>query len=239
MPARVAIVTGGSGSIGAASAQCLARDGWTVVQADTAAPSELAPGAKFHDLDVHSNESIRRGIEFCASLGELHAVVIAHGILLETDPSDIDEEKLDAIIEVNLKGVARVCSLAGRDLSEGSAIVTLGSFIASLGRGVNGFVYQATKAAVESLTRTYAIQLAPRDIRVNCVAPGFVTMPMRGEGATLRSLQGGNEKLRKLIPLGRLVTPTEVGDVVAFLCSDRASGMTGTVIPVDGGLRAY
>ena len=239
MTARVAIVTGGGGSIGSASAQCLARDGWTVVQADITAPAELAPRAKFHELDVRDGESIRRTLEFAATLGDIHAIVIAHGILLETDPGNIDEDRLDATIEINLKGVARIASRADNYLCNDGAIVTLGSFIASLGRGVNGFVYQATKAAVESLTRTYAIRLAARGIRVNCVAPGFVTVPMRGEGTTLRGLQGGNDKLAGVVPLGRLVTPTEVGDVVAFLCSERASGITGVVIPVDGGLRAY
>jgi 3-oxoacyl-[acyl-carrier protein] reductase len=108
-----------------------------------------------------------------------------------------------------------------------------------MGRTSSAFVYQATKAGVESITRSFAVGLASREIRVNCVAPGYLSEPMRGEGQVLRARQGGNEALKSFTPFGRLVTPNEVAEVVAFLCSSRASGISGVVLPVDGAQRAY
>jgi len=143
------------------------------------------------------------------------------------------------VLAVNLEGVARLLALSGPRMADGAAVVTVSSVTASMGRTQAAAVYQASKAGVEALTRSYAIALAPRGVRVNCVAPGYLSQPMQGEGTVLRARQGGNATLTAMTPMGRLVTPEEVAEVIAFLCSSRASGISGVVLPVDGAQRAW
>jgi NAD(P)-dependent dehydrogenase (short-subunit alcohol dehydrogenase family) len=118
-------------------------------------------------------------------------------------------------------------------------MVFLSSITASIGRAHGGFAYLATKGGIESLTRAFAVALGARGIRVNCVAPGFVSVPMQGDGAEARAKRGGSEALLPFTPLKRLVTPEEVGDAIAFLCSSRASGISGVIVPVDAGQKAF
>jgi 3-oxoacyl-[acyl-carrier protein] reductase len=242
--ADVAIITGGTGSIGRAVCEVLAADGWICIAGDLVEPDEaVKPGVHFHPLDVGSADSIAGLLDRAQSIGTLRALVAAHGILAETPfgaPLDAAEEAaVDRIIDVNLKAVARLCSAAAPAIADGGAIVTLSSVTASMGRAKGAFAYQATKAGVEALTRTFAIALAPREIRVNCIQPGYLSEPMRGAGAQLRARQGGNKALEAFTPFGRLITPREVAEAIAFLCSRRASGISGTVLPVDGGQQAY
>lgn len=237
--ADVAIVTGGTGSIGVAVCATLQAQGWVVVAADLVAPPDEPLQWSFEKLDVRSTAGIRDLVDLSASLGTLRALVNAHGILHETPWDDDDEDRLDAILDINFKGVARMSRAAGRALAEGGSIVNLSSVTASMGRTRNAYAYQSAKAGVESLTRTMAIALAPRGVRVNCVAPGYLSEPMRGDGSILRAQQGGNEALAQFTPSGRLVTPAEVAEAIAFLCSKRSSGISGVVLPVDGGQRAY
>lgn len=235
----VAIVTGGTGSIGSAISRCLVSEGWSVLMGDLLPPTGRVDGCDFIELDVTSEHSVNAAFDRAAALGTVKALVNAHGILRETTVGTYNEENVEAILDVNLKGVARTCNAAVRRIADGGAIVLLSSVTASMGRTQNGYAYQATKGGVESLTRTFAIALAPRGVRVNCIAPGYLSEPMRGEGAALRARQGGNAALEQFTPFGRLVTPQEVAQVVAFLCSPRASGISGVVLPVDGGQRAY
>jgi NAD(P)-dependent dehydrogenase (short-subunit alcohol dehydrogenase family) len=235
----VAIVTGGTGSIGAAICQILGAQGWSCLAADLVEPEAGASGSDFEHLDVRSYASIRHVIDRACSLGTLRALVNAHGILRETPLSQEAEDAIDAVLETNLKGVARVLNAAAGVIADRGAVINLSSVTASMGRTQNAYAYQAAKAGVEALTRTFAIALAPREVRVNCVAPGYLSTPMRDTGAELRTRQGGNAALERFTPFGRLVTPWEVAEVVAFLCSSRASGISGVVLPVDGGQRAY
>ncbi len=234
----VAIVTGGTGSIGAAVCETLASQGWICLAADLVQPA-TPPAWRFQHLDVLSAASIQEVVAQAGTLGTLRALVNAHGVLHHTPLADGADEAVDRILAINLKGVARMSRAAAGSIADGGAIVNLSSVTASMGRTRDAYAYQAAKAGVESLTRTFAIALAPREVRVNCVAPGYLSTPMRGEGAELRARQGGNDELKKFTPFGRLVTPHEVAEVVAFLCSARASGISGVVLPVDGGQRAY
>lgn len=235
----VAIITGGTGSIGAAICEVLSTQGWTCVAADLVEPPAGARPWKFERVDVGSTASVGALIGKASSLGTIRALVNAHGILRETLWDAENDENVDAIVNVNLKGVFRVTRAVARVMADGGSIVNLSSVTAAMGRTRNAYVYQATKAGVESFTRTMAIELAPREIRVNCVAPGYLSEPMRGEGAVLRARQGGNDALAQFTPFGRLVTPKEVAAAIAFLCSPSASGISGVVLPVDGGQRAY
>lgn len=237
--ADIAIVTGGSGSIGWATCRRLAAEGWTVALADVHAPAEMPAGCTFIELDVCSPESVADLFDAAAALGCVRALVTAHGILRETKVGTFDEDAAGAVLGVNLTGVARLCSVGAQRIADGGAMVLISSVTAQMGRAHGALIYQATKGGVESLTRGLAVALGPREVRVNCVAPGYISVPMRGEGAEVRARLGGNDPLIALTPFKRLITPDEVADVIAYLCSRRASGVSGAVIPVDGAERAF
>lgn len=237
--ASVAIVTGGAGSIGRATGRRLAQDGFTVVLADVIEPPEPIAGCTTAHLDVRSSESIAELFRFAQTLGPIEAVVNTHGILHETPVETFDEDEIAAIIAINLTGTARMAHAAGVHLADGGALIFVSSVTASIGRAHGGYAYLATKGGIESLTRAFAVALGARGVRVNCVAPGFVSVPMQGTGADSRAKRGGTEALLPFTPLKRLVTPAEVADAIGFLCSAQASGIAGVVLPVDAGQRAF
>ncbi len=237
--ADIAIVTGGTGSIGAATARRLVQDGFTVVLADVNEPKEPIAGCEFVKLDVRSADSVAEMFRYAATLGTLKVVVSTHGILHETPIDTFNTEQIEAIIAINLTGTARVAQLAGEKLADNGAMVFLSSITASIGRAHGGYAYLATKGGIESLTRAFAVALGERGIRVNCVAPGFVSVPMQGTGAESREKRGGTAGLMPFTPLKRLVTPAEVGDAIGYLCSPQASGISGVILPVDAGQAAF
>jgi 3-oxoacyl-[acyl-carrier protein] reductase len=237
--ADVAIVTGGAGSIGGATGARLAQDGFTVVLADVNEPKEAISGCVAARLDVRSTESIAGVFRYAASLGTVKAVVNTHGILHETPVETFNEEQIEAIIAINLTGTARMAHAAGEHLANDGSLVFVSSVTASIGRAHGGYAYLATKGGIESLTRAFAVALGERGIRVNCVAPGFVSVPMQGTGAESREKRGGTAGLMPFTPLKRLVTPAEVGNAIGFLCSRLASGISGVILPVDAGQAAW
>lgn len=238
MGQSVAIVTGGTGTIGAAIAAELQARGQIVVVADLD-PRPVPAGQHVQPCDVTDPTSVAALFQAAAALGPLTTLVVAHGILLETLPGSADPVAVGRVIDVNLKGVALVCDAAAGAMADGGAVLLVSSMSAFMGRVGGAYAYQATKAGVESLTRVYAVAYGPRGIRVNCVAPGFMAEPMKGQGAELRARQGGTDKVRDASPLRRLTTAPELAKAVAFLCSDDAPTITGIVLPVDSGQRAF
>lgn len=235
----IAIVTGGAGSIGWAACRKLVGDGWQVIAADAHPPSEKLAGCTFAELEVRSPSSVAQLFDLASARGAVGALVTAHGILRETQVGTFAEDAVKEVFDINLTAVARLCNLGAAQIRDGGAMVLISSVTAQMGRAHGAFAYQATKGGVESLTRALAVSLGPREVRVNCIAPGYLSVPMRGEGAEVRARHGGAEPLLALTPFKRLVTPDEVADVIAYLCSPRASGVSGVVIPVDGGERAF
>lgn len=234
---RVAIVTGGTGYIGSATVRALARDGWNVLAADLVAPSAEIGYTHFVELDVRSPESVQATTEQARSLGEIGALVINHGVLEPTSPSKYDEETVQRILEVNLKGALRLLHAITPHVGPDGAIVNISSVTASIGGIQGSYIYQAAKAAIEQVTRHFAVALGERGIRVNCVAPGFMDHPMRGAGEGVRAATSSGNRGREN-PLGRAPAAEEVADVIAFLCSPRASAVNGVVLAVDCGFLA-
>lgn len=233
----VAVVAGGTGAIGSAIARKLQLLGFHIVAADKDARA-VPQGQSFHACDLTKPEDVAALFEFASKSGVIRCVVAAQGILRETPAGHSDLAAVSQVIDVNLKSVAYVCDAAKAHLLPPASIILISSWTATAGRLKNAYAYQATKAGLESLTRTFAVAYGPLGIRVNCVAPGFMAEPMKGEGAELRAQQGGMDSVIKGAPLGRLIEGVDIANAVAFLCSDEARAITGVVLPVDAGYRA-
>lgn len=231
---RVALVTGGAGGIGTAINHRLVEAGYTVLSGDlTDGPD--ADGVHATRLDVTDADSVEEFVAAGAALGPVHAVVNCAGVVRFTPVTGFDDADASALWEINVAGSARVCRAAAGRIADGGAIVNIGSLTGTFGRLEGASLYGATKAGVEAYTRYLACELAPRHIRVNAVAPGFIAVPM---SPSMRAVSGGEEEVIKQVPLGRLGETTEVADAVEFLLSDRASYITGTTLRVDGGVLA-
>lgn len=241
---RRALVTGGSGAIGSIICRALARDNCTVIvgfherrAAAEAIAQEIreeggeALSAGFDLADSGCADSIR---EHIAAIGGVDIVVHAAARNVDGLAVDLDPFELTRLFAVNVTGVFHVLRAALPWLlrSDQGRIILLSSVLASRGTtGVAG--YAATKGAIEAMTRALAVELGGRRITVNAVAPGFIDAGLgRAPIRALGPLLGAS------VPLRRAGSPVDVAEVVRFLASPAAAYVTGTVIPVDGGLLA-
>lgn len=232
----IAVVTGAGQGLGRATAERLARDGHEVVvldvDLDRAHATAEAVGGRAHRCDVTDRDAVAAVAD---GLGECSALVNNAGIWRFHSVLEMSAEDARAVIDVNVLGVVW-CTQAFVPLmraSGGGSIVNLSSGAAwthSPGLGM----YPATKSAVESLTRTMALELGPSGIRANAVGPGLVV-----SDGTAASYEGERAAERaRSVPLGRVGAPADIADVVAFLCSDDARYVSGQVVYVDGGITA-
>jgi len=235
----VAIVTGGAGGIGQAINRRLARSGWQVLAGDLASVLEAndpsGDGIVGAELDVTDRASVERWLAQAADMGRLRGVVNCAGIVRFTPMSGFEDADASLIWEVNVAGSARVSSAAVTHMTEGGAIVNFSSVTGYIGRLRGASLYGASKAGLIAFTRYLAAELAPRGIRVNGLAPGYIDVPM---SPSMRAISGGEEELRKQAPLGRLGRTEEMAEIVEFLLSDRSSYINGETILADGGVRA-
>lgn len=235
----VALVTGGAGGIGQAINRRLVDDGWRVAAGDLAeALRDRDPSADSItpvQLDVTDRASVTAAIEEIAGLGPLRGVVNCAGIVRFTPMSGFDDADASLLWEVNVAGAARVSSAATERMTHGGAIVNMSSVTGYIGRLTGASLYGASKAGLVAFTRYLATELAPRGIRVNGLAPGYIAVPM---SPSMEAISGGDAEVIKQVPLSRLGSTEEMAEIIAFLLSDRSSYMNGETILADGGVRA-
>lgn len=239
-----AFVTGGGGDIGGAICQVLSRDGWSIACVDmNEARAEAVAGAirgaggtavALH-ADVTDPGSVAAAAAAAMALGEIRALVNTAGKAHAPSIFGMDYATWRADMAVNLDS-AFLCIQALRDplIAHQGAIVNIASVN---GIGVFGFpAYSAAKAGLIHLTKSLAVEFGPHGLRVNAVAPG--TVRTRAWNARIEANPAVFDELQAICPLPRLSLPADIAEAVAFLVSDKAAMITGTVIAVDGGLSA-
>ena len=239
----VALVTGASRGIGAAIAETLAAAGYDVAVGygsdaegagrTAAAVTALGRRAVALQADVSDETQAAELVEAAETeLGPLDAVILNAGITRDGLFVRMSVEDWRAVIDTNLSGAFYVSRAAVRGMlrRRSGSIVAVSSIVGLTGNAGQAN-YAAAKAGMIGMVKSLAKEVGGRGIRVNAVAPGYITTDMTAELS-----DDQRDQILANTPLGRLGTPGDVADAVAFLCSDQASFMTGAVLRVDGGL---
>ncbi len=241
-PSRVALVTGGSSGIGSCVAQLLARDGCDIAVLDLKRPNEsdsalyhiqsLGKQVCFLEANVSKSEEVNTAVETLVSRwGRIDILVNCAGIFRDQVIWKMNDEQWRDVIDVDLSGVFYCCRAVSPIMraAKKGAIVNISSINGMRGK-FGQTNYAAAKAGVIGLTKTLARELARRNVTVNAVAPGLIETPILQNMSETARLDAVAEIL-----LGRTGQVEDVGEMVSFLCSDRARFITGEVIRVDGG----
>jgi NAD(P)-dependent dehydrogenase (short-subunit alcohol dehydrogenase family) len=238
---KIALVTGGNSGIGYATAEALVAQGARVIitgrkkeSVETAAKKIGAIGLIADQSNIKSAEELVSEVENL--FDKIDILILNAGMALFSPIDQVKEEEYDKIMDTNLKGVFFTFQSFLRILDEGAAVTFVSSYAAYNG-SPNTIVYSASKAALNSMTRTAAVELASRKIRVNAVCPGMIETPVFSKlGLTDEMIQDMKAGLLLKVPLGKIGLPSEVANLLVFLSSDEASYITGSEYIIDGGL---
>ena len=224
-----ALVVGGSSGIGRACAEALAAAGWTTRVFDLKPGDEEAAVA----LDVRDREAVFAAVgELVETSGELGTVVYAAGTARVKPILEVEPREWELVLGVNLSGAFNVLQAAAAHIAKGGSFTAISS-IDSLAPVPGLAPYCASKAGLEALVRSAALELGPAGVRCNAVLPGLVRTPLM-ESQLERP--GVEDAFLAQPPLRGIAAGAEIGDVVAFLASPAARWITGASIPVDGGM---
>ena len=242
---KVALITGGSGGIGRATARALADDGWSVAlgwstseaAAVETAEAIVAGGGKAVaiQLNVTDEDAVSSAFESVAtSLGPVNGLVNNAGMTKDGLTIKYPKETFEKTLAINVTGsfLCTKAALRGMIRARWGRIVNVSSAVALRGNPGQA-AYTASKAGLVGMTRSICREVASRGITVNAVCPGVVDTEM------ISDLPDGQmAAMIEATPVGRMATPEEIATVVRFLMSDGASYVTGAVVPIDGGLTA-
>jgi NAD(P)-dependent dehydrogenase (short-subunit alcohol dehydrogenase family) len=244
---EVVLVTGAARGIGRAIATKAAEEGAAVALLDVLADELARTAADLRSTgatiaaatgDVTDEHSVRRSVDhLVAEVGPATVLVNNAGINAYADPTRMTVAEWDSVFDVDLKGawlMARQVLPAMIAARHGS-IVNISSIHSKL-TTVGMFPYAAAKSGLVGMTRSLALEVAPHDVRVNAVSPGFIATDLLEE--FFDTIPGARESALGVHPLGRIGTPENVAEVVCFLASSAASYVTGANWSVDGGLGA-
>ena len=216
------VVTGGTSGIGAAAARRFRDEGCEVVVL------ARTPGPGVIRCDVGDRDQVDAAF---AQVGDLDVLVNNAGVSVRSPALDISPDQWDRVLATNLSGAFWVAQAAARRMLAGAGGVILNTASTNALVGYRYYAdYNATKAGLVALTRSLALEWAPK-VRVNAVCPGYVLTPMQEAEYTPDMLAEVNSR----IPLGRHATPDELAGLFAYLASDEAAYFTGAVIVMDGG----
>ena len=238
---KVAVVTGGNSGIGYATAQKLKQQGANVIltgrskeKVEQAANTIGVKGIVADVSDLLAIDSLVDQVK--NDFGKVDILFVNAGIFQPAPVGQISEEMFDHQMGINFKGALFTTEKFLRILNDGASIINLSSVNAYTGMP-NTAVYAASKAALNSYTRTAATELAPRKIRINSVNPGPVYTPIfEKTGMEEEQLKGFAEAMQNRIPLKRFGQPEDIANLVSFLASDEASFITGSEYNIDGGI---
>ena len=235
---KTALITGGSRGIGRAICLRLASEGAKIVlhyhrnqKASDEANRLIGGAATLAQADLSSPTEIENMFRALADT-QFDVLVNNAGVWKSSSLRSSTVQLMNEIVDTNLKGPFWVVHCALPQLKDGARLINISSVAGRIGVAGGRSLYAATKAAVDSLTRSWALELAPRGILVNAIAPGYVTTDMTAE---YFSDPANFNRALKQHALGRLGAPDDVASVVAFLCSDDARFITGQSINVSGG----
>lgn len=239
---RVAVVTGGAAGIGEAIARALAAEGCKLCILDRDADaarktaSSLAGQVQSAGMDVGDPDKVAKAFaEFTKNSGRIDILVNAAGVLSTGTIADLPITEWQRVAQVNLAGIVHCVKAVIPPMKAQSSgrIINIASVSAERGGGsVGNTLYGATKAGVVALTKGLARELGPDKITVNAIAPAITDTAMTHKLLTEDALQ----RILTRIPLGRLADLSDIASLAVFLASDRANFITGTTIPVDGGI---
>ncbi|BBY38088.1 oxidoreductase [Mycobacterium mantenii] len=250
---KVAIITGGASGLGCATVRQFVAAGARVVIADLddqrgpKLAAECGRSARFERIDVSdAGQMAELTASVADELGGLHVMVNNAGIAGTMHANFLDDDlaDFDRLIAVNLRGVMLGTREAARQMSQagGGSIVNMSS-IGGIRAGAGVMTYRAAKAAVLHFTKCAAMELAQHGVRVNCIAPGGIPTPILASSAKQMSDEARDayvgawrDTMRALRPLECEGTPEDVAEAALYLASDRSRYVTGTVLPVDGGI---
>ena len=238
---KIALITGGTTGIGAATARLFRDEGATVVVTGSNPKSLEAARAELPGIElVLSNQSDPAASkaladDVAARHGRIDVLFVNAGVAAFSPLDQVTEEDFDRQFGINVKGALFAAKAAASHIPEGGSIIFTASTAASSGMAGTS-VYSATKASVRSFARTLAAELAPQGVRVNAISPGPIETPIFGKsGMSADEVAGFKSGITSRVPLGRIGRPEEIAAAVLFLAAD-ATFITGEEIVSGGGL---